>query len=127
VGLGWLTVALLAAGCGPRFGNVSGQVTYQGKPLPGGTITFYDAANGAASGPIETDGTYSVSKVATGRARVVVVPLMQITFLGPGDAGRQKSGGDQPPPLPAKYADPNKSGLTYDVTAGDQKHDFPLD
>ena len=61
------------------------------------------------------------------RARVVVVPLMPISFLGPGDAGRQQAGGAQPPPLPAKYADPNQSGLTYDVTAGDQKHDLPLD
>ena len=34
-GAGCLALALLAAGCGPRYGDVSGTVKYQGHPVAG--------------------------------------------------------------------------------------------
>jgi hypothetical protein len=129
--LGWLALVLLAAGCGTRFGNVSGTVTQGGKPVAGGTITFYDAAGRAQSDAIRSDGTYTVSKVATGRAKIAVILPMNIPFAGLDGAGA--GGGGMPPgapkgPAPApKYSDPDKSGLTCDVTTGEQTYNISLD
>ncbi len=118
---------LLAAGCGPRFGNVSGTVTYKGQPLAGGTITFYDAANHATSGEIKPDGTYTVSRVALGRARITVAVPMNIQFVGLDKGVKKDAGAAKPPTLPGKYADPDKSGLVCDVSSTDHKHDVTLD
>ena len=127
--LGAVVLMVLAAGCSRGTGNVSGTVKFKGKPLPAGTITFYDPANGALSSPINPDGSYSVSKVATGTARITVAVPMAIGFQGPGTSDGK---GDLPavvkqtPSIPARYYDPDKSGLTCEVVRGDQTHDFDL-
>jgi hypothetical protein len=126
--VGWLALLLLAPGCSPGVGKVAGTVTYQGKPVAGGTVTFYDAANGARSSPIADDGTYSIDKVPVGHARITVTVPVSIGFRGA--EGAKPAGGPpaaKAPPVPAKYGDAEKSGLTYDVQAGGQKHDVTLD
>jgi hypothetical protein len=125
--LGGLAVALLTSGCGPRFGNVSGTVTIKNKPVSGGTITFYDADNHAVGGEIKADGSFTVNKVKAGRARVTVVAPMAIEFKGIGGGEAALPGAPKPSPVPARYADPENSGLTLEVTEGDQTHDFPLE
>jgi hypothetical protein len=60
--------ALLAWGCGqsgPKLAPVSGKVTLDGKPLPGGTVSFYaDATKGNQSKDIPTgkikEGSYEL-------------------------------------------------------------------
>jgi hypothetical protein len=62
---------LAAAGCA-KTGKVSGTVTFQGKPLPGGQITFYSTeGRPSGSGQIE-DGHYEVSDAPVGPCKVVV-------------------------------------------------------
>src|SRR5205814_6625446 len=56
-------VALAATGCGGR-GDVSGKVTYKGKPLVGGTVQFEACDNVLKQGNINGDGTYSLRGVA---------------------------------------------------------------
>src|SRR5262245_42614652 len=107
----------LALGCGPRYGDVTGSVTYKGSPVAGGTITFYDAANRATSGAIQEDGTYTVSKVALGRARVTVVSPMDIPFKGMNEGAKMEKVAPKAPPVPIKYADAGQSGLTCEVTS----------
>jgi hypothetical protein len=124
--MSWLTLVWLACGCGPRFANMSGTVTYQGKPVAGGTITFFDAGNRAASGAILPDGSYAVAKVTVGRARIAVVAPMDIPFQGLDERGG-KGAPTATAPLPAKYNDPEQSGLTCDVLGGDQKYDISLE
>ncbi len=127
-GFGWLALALLASGCGPRYGNITGKVTYKGNPIVGGTITFYDSVNQARSSDIKSDGTYTVNRVASGHARVTVAAPMDISLLGPGGKKTAIGSGEaKPMQLPVNLGDPEKSGLTYDVIAGDQKKDFALD
>src|SRR5439155_18825300 len=41
-----LLILTLAAGCGNGEGKVSGKVLYNGKPVPGGRITFRPADSG---------------------------------------------------------------------------------
>jgi hypothetical protein len=121
--LGWLALALLASGCGPRYGNISGKVTYKGAPVAGGTITFYDSVNQNRSTDIKPDGTYTIPRVASGQARVTVAAPMDIKFGGKAISGDANV---KPMNLPAKYSDPEKSGLTYDVTAGENQKNFEL-
>ncbi len=128
--LGCLVV--LPAGCGPKFVSVSGTVTYQGKALSGGTVTFYDSTNKPRSSPIDANGGYALKDVATGKARIAVFAPMDIPFDSTGTG--LKGGGVAPKPaaatavtLPAKYNDPDKSGLTCDVKTIDQKHEVKLD
>lgn len=128
-GLGAVLLMVLAAGCSRGTGNVSGIVKFKGKPLPAGTISFYDEVNGVASSPIDADGSYSVSKVATGTARITVAVPMAISFQGPGmsdDKAALPAVVKQTPSIPPLYYDPAKSGLTCEVVRGDQKQDFDL-
>jgi hypothetical protein len=126
-------LVLLPAGCGPRSVNVSGTVTFKDKPLTAGTITFYDATNKPRSAQIEANGAYAVKDVATGRARITVIAPMDIKFPGMAVGGMPGAPGDPKPAagsgvtLPAKYNDPDQSGLTCDVKSPDQKHDVKLD
>jgi hypothetical protein len=119
---------MLVSGCGPHYGNVSGKVTYKGKPLAGGTITFFDSANRSVPANINSDGTFTATKVASGQARVTVSAPMNINFAGADGKGKTVSAdAKNAPQLPAKYSDPEKSGITYDVTSGDQTKEFALD
>ena len=127
-GLGAVVLMVLAAGCSRGTGNVSGTVKFKGKPLPAGTITFYDEANGAASSAIDSDGSYSVTKVVTGTARITVAVPMPIRFVSPmsDDKADLPAVVKQTPSIPLRYYDPAKSGLTCEVVRGDQQQDFDL-
>jgi hypothetical protein len=117
-------LALLAAGCGPSFGDVSGTVEFQGRPLTTGTITFYDEANGVASSPIQPDGTYAVHHVRAGPAKIAVAVPTAITMVDPGEMpalGPPAPVRPTGPFLPHKYQDPQESGLTCEVKAGPQE------
>jgi len=124
-------LALAAVGC-QGTGDVSGKVTFQGKPLVFGTIVF-EGSNGALhQGNIAKDGSYVVSGVATGEAKAAVssrnpkssdfIPI-------------QRGGAPKPPPrpdfpgwfpIPSKYDAPYTSGLTYSIQRGENKIDIEL-
>jgi uncharacterized phage protein gp47/JayE len=109
---------ILAAGCAPGVGDVSGTVTYKGKGAAGATITFFDARNGAPSSTIAEDGSYSVKNVATGNTQIAIISPAGVTLPGmPAPKSVQ---------VPEKYANHEKSGLTYQVKTGQQKHDIEL-
>jgi hypothetical protein len=66
-------ICFVAIGCGPSFGSVSGTVTYNGKPLKGGYVTFVSTSGReSASATIQEDGTYKIPKIATGDYKVCV-------------------------------------------------------
>jgi|SRR5579875_344133 len=147
-----LGLLILSAGCGsgsPRsveHTEVKGKVLFQGKPLPGGTVSFV-AVNGAFAwtGPIDENGNYEV-KAPVGEVRIGVDNRMlqkQSSKQGgePMEMKtlREKMEGDvskdQLPkgrlkgryvPIPKKYTDPSTSGLTYTVKPGPQTYDIEL-
>ncbi len=51
-----------AVGCGPRTGIVTGEVSYKGKPIPGGLLTFRpaDPAQNSASYELDRDGKFKI-------------------------------------------------------------------
>jgi hypothetical protein len=70
-----LLCCLSLIGCGgPKFGKVSGKVTYQGKPLPGGKVMFWPQAAGVnpVSVPLQPDGSYTAEAVPAGEVSVTV-------------------------------------------------------
>jgi hypothetical protein len=117
------TLVLPVASCDPGSSSltpVRGQVRYHGLPVGGGTIVFApDTARGNA-GPLaradlQADGGYSLSTTgepgaAAGWYRVTVV-AMQAPAPGPPLAAPHSL-------LPEKYRDPELSGLTCEVKAG---------
>jgi hypothetical protein len=126
----WLVLLVLLqllAGCGRGWGEISGTVRYQGRPLPKGTITFYDEANQAVSSPIDADGKYTVRKVAAGKVKVAVMLPMFVVVIGDKEGAAKMAAEKKTlPNLPAHYADAEKSGLDRDVKRGSQTLDFDL-
>jgi hypothetical protein len=130
-------VALLCAGCpGEPSGKMSGTVTYKGKPMGGGSITFA-TENGAATGGIDSTGGYSIDKVPLGNAKVAVFgmkpPNMKGKPFGGGKGEKMTTPKDLPADaqkmfenakqgstviVPPKYNDQETSGLTVTIAAG---------
>lgn len=131
-----MTLTLAASGCegGPKVpATVHGQVAYRGVPLSSGTIVFVpDALRGTtgplASGTIQPDGSYSLraedgAGVPPGWHRVTVCVLEG----SPGGTGVERFAAPRSV-LPDKYRDPDLSGLSCEVKAGqDNRIDFHLE
>jgi ABC-type glycerol-3-phosphate transport system substrate-binding protein len=125
-----LAVAALA-GCGGGHASISGEVTYNGRPLPSGTITFLGQAGHkrVAAADIH-DGKFEIPDLEAGPVKVTVVTLP------PDHGGRPPTGqaiaapAEMPAgkyvPIPYRYASPDFSGLGYDVTPGPQTKVFEL-
>jgi hypothetical protein len=66
-------VPLAATGCGGGTGTVSGQVLFQGKPLPGGVVIFrsVDTSLNPVSATLDADGKYEAT-VPVGEVKVTV-------------------------------------------------------
>ncbi len=143
---GWMVLLLLLAGCSSSNGTITGKVTYQGKPLPSGTVTFVPEKGGSAVVGVIQDGEYKATKVPTGPAKIAVItsstsaPPDYIAQMRPPAELMEKAGMDksaaesaksaspsqQAPSLPEKFKDPDKSGLTYTVKSGTQVHNIDL-
>jgi len=144
----------LTAGCGPgqkARGIVKGKVTFMGKALPAGTVTFMTSDNRTGSSTIDTEGHYTINDAPVGDVQAIVsVPKKPMMMGMPGGPG---PGGAKPPPgigemkdpaggagmkmptppdptkivaIPDKYADFSTSGLTFKVTKGEQTIDIEL-
>jgi hypothetical protein len=123
---------VLLAGCSPGKGSVSGIVRYQGKPLATGTILFFDERQRVRQSDIREDGSYEVTDVVAGTVRIAVMAPMDIPFQTPGaPKSLTLPGGTSAPrgksvTLPARYADPAESGLTFPVVRGSNHRDVDL-
>jgi hypothetical protein len=124
-------VTLLTLGCGGR-GDVSGKVTYQGKPLVFGTVQMEGSDNLLRQGVINSDGTYAVRNVAAGEARVAVSSQNpNSSDFKPIIKGGQKPPPPRPPvkgwfPVPEGYQDISKPKLTFKVNSGQNTWDIDL-
>jgi hypothetical protein len=121
------TLSFIPLGCGykpdlPPTAEVSGTVTLDGQPLPGAMVQFVpDAQKGArgAAGVAASDekGHFDVT---TAGVKGALVGAHKIRVEA---RARPKDETDTLPPslIPAKYNNPNTSGLRADVQA-DQKN-----
>jgi hypothetical protein len=131
-------------GCGPGKTVVMGKVTYHNAPVTGGSIRLYPAAGGSGFPVfIKSDGTFEVSDAPTGPMRVAVetesVRPPESYLPPPIPADKVPAGVKLPEPpkidlsrmprkvaIPAKYRDPNGSGLTWEVAPGRNVRNFDL-
>jgi hypothetical protein len=88
--------------------TVTGTVTLNGQPLPGGTIYFESAGGIGTSMIIGDGGKYSTDRAPIGMNRVTI----ETQSLQYGNTAAYVK-------IPTKYGDAMTSGLTADVKAGD--------
>ena len=116
VGMWVASLGLSFAGCedGPvRLTPVRGRVSYKGDYLRGGIIVFTPDPARNSDGPlshaeIQSDGSYVLGG-DDGPGAIPGWHRVTITAFGDGD-GRQA--------LPARYGDPEQSGLRFEVKPG---------
>lgn len=114
---------LLFAGCGeqPELPPVvvRGKVLFRGTPLTGGLVVFtpdddFSGHNPQASGLIGPDGKFTLT---TAQVAGVAPGKYRVTVAGPDGL-----------PLPARFLDPQLSGLRAEVLAGrENTFDFQLE
>ena len=122
--------------------KVSGNITYDGKPLKAGTLQFHTKEGVAYDGRISLDGTYSASDLPEGEMVVTVITEhLNPARKGPPpskDYDRRMKAQQQPegpaaaPPeepytkIPDKYSKPNTSPLSVKLKGGRQVQDLEL-
>ena len=110
-----------------RTAAVNGKVTYKGKPVPQGTVTFIPEGGGpSATGEIK-DGAFTMTTYSSrdgailGKHKVVIVAMEDMEGRLPEERT------PLPPPLiPTKYTSPATSPLTTEVKDGDNSPVFDL-
>lgn len=141
----WVVLLLpVLAGCGgKRTGFVTGKVTFRGQPVTSGAVTFYSEDGRVDSGQLSIEGNYTIAQAPRGVVKVTVVPgqprpAPKLNKSVPGGVSSVEHPKTEQPPthgaragappnFPKKYHDPDKSGLTYTVTGGEQTIDIRLD
>lgn len=128
-----LLLVPLATGCGSgkAGATVSGKVTYQGKPLSSGIVTFVPDSGPAHHTEIKSDGSYRLANVPVGPVRIGV----QTKSGQSGSPSKEPTGKEdgkmadtrwKESLIPTHYTDPNQSQLTYTVKKGKQQFDIDL-
>jgi hypothetical protein len=124
-----LALSLLPAlaGCSRSGGEpttVEGAVLLGGKPVEGaaGNLTCVTATGLRITAPVDQTGHYLLYNPPEGPLKIGVSLVEYMTLE---QAFRS---GNKPPKrlTPAKYADPEKSGLAYTVVPGKQTYDIDL-
>jgi hypothetical protein len=119
------SVAVIGCGGGPVTEPVEGRVTLDGQPLTAGTVTFTPQGGRSATGFIQSDGTFSLSTFADGDGALPGLHKVSIAGGGTGTPQRPDFDSDAvkaaaaASPIPAIYANPDSSGLTFEVKTGE--------
>jgi len=122
---GLCLAGVLAASIGcseDKFGQVSGRVTFEGKPVAAADLEFQPEVTGAAPSyaRADDDGRYTLKYSASKTGAEVGTHLVKITTARRIDDGARKV----KEKLPAKYN--RNSDLLREVKAGDNVIDFEL-
>ncbi len=135
VALSWTIIT----GCGssqPATVSVSGRITYAGKPVSTGQIMFQPEQGQPAMGEIDADGRYTLSTFKPGDGAVLGKHCVTIEAKresggsAPKSRREELSAGYRPPVVqrlvPEKYAYPETTTLTAEVTSDTKTIDFDL-
>lgn len=131
-----MVLPALVIGCGgsggPEMATVTGKVTYQGKPLTKGTISFIstDPSRSNANSVIGPDGSYSLQTTNPGDGAVVGDYKVIVSDVDPNSLNTAAPGEPvkkQERLIPEKYENPDSSGLTRKVESGRNTFDIALE
>jgi hypothetical protein len=90
--------------------NLTGKVTYQDAALRGGSVSAVSTQDTilGASGIIHSDGSFTVQNAPLGPIKISI-----------STEGLDKFDPDHFVAIPSRYADPETSGITADIKAGE--------
>jgi len=110
------------SGCGTGSGEVTGKVTFRGKPVTSGSVILYCPGNRIVRGVIGPDGSYSIPHVPAGEAAVAVrsPPVLPDGGYVNGETAPRGEA------IPINYGVPDESGLTIRVGRGRVVYDIEL-
>ena len=130
-------VSIALVGCGgvsdaPKVVPAKGVVTFKGTPIGKINVMFMpsDGKGHIADGTTDATGNFQLQTREPGDGATVGSYKVTFKFVSdvvpdmPGFAGGKKP---EPSPIPAKYADETKSGITATVDASASKNDFKFD
>lgn len=123
---GWAACCLLfLAGCGgPQTYPVRGTVTFDGKTVPTGWVTFVsDDGTSRINGAIAADGTYDLRAEPGTYLVAIGAPRQFPAGTKPEDTFRMTL---PPPYVPPAFNVAERSGLKAIVEGKENKIDFPL-
>ena len=105
--------------------EVTGTVTYNGKPLPYGSVSFRPKAGSPATGKIQSDGSFTMTTYNNGDGAIVGTHevLIIATEVDAGTAPEVQPGTEMKVAqsvIPEKYTSFSTSGLTAEVVAGEE-------
>jgi hypothetical protein len=131
----WMVVALVlllaGSGCSSRLVKATGKLTYKGQPVPSIRVTFFpDDESRKSSGLTDDNGNFTLQY---SRTEVGVTRGPKTVFLKYEMSPEEEL--HQVPPkvskelqaIIAKYGDPKKSSLHYEVTKSGQHFDIDLE
>jgi len=123
----WVVLGLIAGcdGGSSDLGDISGAVTYDGKPVEDGAISFIpmDGKSPTAGGTIK-DGKYTATKVPVGTTKVSITAVKIVGKKKAYDAPDSPEIPITESLIPARYN--HASELRYGVKGGTQTKDFEL-
>jgi hypothetical protein len=132
------------AGCSgdpnlPKLGKVHGKVTFKGKPVDSGTVTFNPIQGKGgetgqnATGQIESDGSYAMTTFNTGDGAILGQHVVAVVVREKGSENMGKPKADSTidyrmPKIvtPSKFASVETSPLRCTVHEGDNVFDIEL-
>lgn len=115
--------AVVTLGCGEQLANVSGEVKIKDQPLEQGLVTFFsEGKKKRVKNSVVEKGKYTITGIPVGKVTISV----QGTMTDP-KAKDPKTKQPITTPVAKKYTDPKSSGLSYEVTAGEQTHDLTVE
>ena len=127
IAAGLLTALPIGCSSGPPTGEVKGKVTFQGKPVAEGSITFDNPQEGGTAGAdLSSDGTYVVKGgVVVGEYLVTITPAMHMVDTDPGRT--PPSPEEKPAPdIPESYRMPGTTTLRATVKRGQNELNFDM-
>jgi hypothetical protein len=121
-----LTAAgVITSGCGGKLqrhdsdrGPARGEVTFDGKPLPGGSVTIVavDDPTRRITAPIRSGGKFQVSDAPLGDVRIAVETGSMQLGMTPLFVS-----------IPSKYSKPEASGLTATINDSSGTEDLKIE
>jgi hypothetical protein len=126
IAAGFLTALAVGCSSGPARGEVKGKVTFKGKPVTEGIVTFLNPkGEGDAEAQIGQDGTFTVpGGVVVGEYIVVITPPIHIVDTDPGKSPPAPVEKNMPN-IPRKYRQQGSTPLRASVKEG--QNDFTFD
>lgn len=130
--LAGVAAALFIPGCGAATARVTGEVTYDGRPVAAGYVTFTPAdGRGADAGAEIKDGTYTLTGLTPGLKVVKVIASRTMTLASAGEepapkgktARKAKTSEGPADTIPAAAEGNN---VEVEIRPGDNRQDLHL-